>query len=289
MVDKFSSPLDPYGWYGTFPPSTGTYGISVSALPAAEAGTAVATAVCEDGGSLDLFTSITGYSATTGTWYNPSVAPGNEVPSTVDLTGVPAGTYPFFYVIDNGACGSDEVETAVTIEEGPSAGGDNTITACNSGDIYLLQHLTGFPYSGGTWSDDDATGELVNGIFLSEMFAAGTYNFTYTVGGTGACPSSSATVTVTLNDCVGLGIENNTAEVLSVYPNPVVDVLTIQNLTISTGVIEVLDVQGKLVESIQVSGITGNYDLNMSGFERGVYVIRITTEDTVREARIVKQ
>lgn len=121
------------------------------------------------------------------------------------------------------------------------------------------------------------------------MFAAGTYNFTYTVTSTGACADAVATVTVNLDDCVGLGIADNASEVLSVYPNPVMDVLTIQNLNITSGVIDVLDVQGKLVKSIVISGVTGNYNLDMSGFERGVYVVRITTENTIQETRVVKQ
>jgi Secretion system C-terminal sorting domain len=270
-------------------PFSGPFGISISGLPAAEAGTSVGADFCENTSAADLFMSITGQSSNTGTWYNPSVGPGNDVPSMLDLAGVPAGTYPFFYVIDNGACGYDEVETAITIVEGPSAGMDNTVTACNSGDIYLLQHLNGFPYSGGTWSDDDATGALVNGIFLSNMFVNGTYDFTYTVTGTSGCPDASATVTVNLNDCVGLGIADNATNVLSVYPNPVSEVLTIQNLTIATGVIDVLDVQGKIVKSIQVSGITGNYSLDMNALESGIYVVRISTEESVQEVRVVKQ
>ncbi|MBI3134643.1 MAG: T9SS type A sorting domain-containing protein, partial [Bacteroidetes bacterium] len=222
------------------------------------------------------------------TWYNPDVAPGNEVSNVIDLTGVPAGTYPFYYV-EGTSCGTDTVGTTITIESALSAGGDNAVTLCNSGDIYLLQHLTGFPYSGGTWTDDDASGALVNGIFESNMFAAGTYGFTYTVASTGVCPDQSATVTVTLDDCVGLGITDITADVLSVYPNPVSEVLTIQNVNVESANLEVFDVQGKLVKSIQLNNVKGNYELNMTAFERGVYVVRISNEDSMQEVRVVKQ
>lgn len=287
MVDAFTA--NQYGWGGTeYTASSAPFGISISALPTADAGTAVPTDICENTSSFDLFTAITGSSATDGIWYYPDVQPGNEVPSTLDFTGVAPGVYSFYYVIGSD-CSYDEEQTFVTVEAGPSAGGSNAITACNSGDIYLIQHLTGFPEMGGTWSDDDASGALVNGIFQSEMFAAGTYSFTYTVSSSGACPDATATVTITLDDCVGLGITVETENALSAYPNPVVDVLVLSNMNGTTGVIEVLDIQGKIVSSVQVSNVNGNYELNMNGLESGVYIVRLTTEDKVQEVRVVKQ
>lgn len=268
---------------------TGNFGIEVSSVdPNISAGTALNADVCENSGSFDLFMTITGNSTTNGTWYNPTPAPGNELPNVVDLTGVPAGTYAFYYV-DGSVCGSDTVMSFVTIEEAAQVGSDNTVTLCNNGKVDLLDQILGFPQGGGTWSDDDNSGALENGVFDAEMFEAGTYSFTYTVDNGGACPAASSTVTVILEDCVGLGVEDNNVSQLSVFPNPVSDVLTINNLNIVNGTLTIYDVQGKEIRTINVGNFTGNYLLDMSTLERGVYVVRVATADSVQEVRVVKQ
>lgn len=266
-----------------------TFGIMVTSLdPAISAGTANPLDICENDSAVDLFNAISGNTTTNGQWYNPSVAPGNELGNALDFTGVPAGTYPFFYV-DGGACGADTVATSVTVNEGPDAGTGTTITSCNTHDIVLLNGLTGSPQFGGTWSDDDATGRLFNGVFESLGMDAGDYDFTYTVAsGNAACPDATATVTVTLTDC--MNIEDQESAQLSVYPNPVVSILTIQNLSIDgNATIEITDVQGKVVMSENVTNIYGNYDVDFSNFEDGVYVVKITSETGTQQVRVIKQ
>ncbi|MBI3134784.1 MAG: T9SS type A sorting domain-containing protein [Bacteroidetes bacterium] len=266
----------------------GNFGIEVYSVdPAISAGSSLGAAICENTGSFDLFQTITGNTTTAGTWYNPSPGVGNDLPNVVDFTGVGAGTYPFFYV-DGSVCGSDTVETSVTVEEGPSAGGDNAITACNSENIYLIQHLTGVPFMGGTWTDNDATGALVNDIFQSNMFVAGTYSFTYTVTSTTSCPDASSTLTITLDDCVGLGISEEENNGLVVFPNPVSDHLTVQISAVENGVIEVFDLQGKLLFSQNIGNYSGNYILDMNSYEDGVYMIRVSSDNNMQEVRIVK-
>jgi hypothetical protein len=287
MVDGFT--YDPSGWGfgGPSLPFSGPFGISVSDIPTPEAGTSLGAAICENTGSFDLFQTITGNSSTNGQWYNPDVQPGNEVDAILDFTGIPAGTYDFFYV-DGTVCGTDEVMTSVTVQEGPDAGSDGFLTTCNTADIWLVTQLQGNPQMGGTWTDDDNTGGLHNGLFIAMGVAPGTYDFTYTVSGGAACPDATSTVSITLADC--LGMEETGSNTLSVYPNPVVDVLTLQNLSIEgNAVIEVLDIQGKVISSVQVNGVYGNYELNMKNLERGVYVVRLTGENLKQEVRVVKQ
>jgi hypothetical protein len=267
----------------------GNFGIAVTAIdPVVEAGSSLGASICENTGSFDLFQTINGNTTTNGTWYNPSPGPGNSLSNVVDFTGVPAGTYPFFY-IDGTVCGSDTVETSVVIETGPDAGMDNAITACNSENIILIQHLNGDPNMGGTWSDNDATGALVNEIFQSNMFVAGTYSFTYTLTSTTSCPDASATVTITLDDCVGLGITETENAVLVVYPNPVSDNLTVQINQVENGVIEVLDVQGKLLFKQNLGNFTGTYQIEMNNYEDGIYIVRVSSDDSMQEVRVVKK
>ena len=285
MVDAFTG--NQYGWGGTvYNAFQGPFGISVDDLPTPNAGTSIGATICENNPSFDLFTTITGNSSTNGIWYNPDVQPGNELPSTLDFTGVAPGTYDFYYV-DGSTCATDTVQTSVIVDQAPNAGNDNSYTTCNTYDITLIIQLGGNPSFGGTWSDDDATGKLNNGVFDAFGLAAGTYDFTYTVSG-GSCPNSTSTLSVTLTDC--LTLDENSATTLSVYPNPVVDVLTIQNLSIDGNAkIDVLDIQGKVVSSTQVAGIYGNYNVDMKNIESGVYIVRVSTDDLIQEVRVVKQ
>ena len=159
--------------------------------------------------------------------------------------------------------------------------------SCNTADVWLITQLNGNPSMGGTWTDDDNTGGLHNGLFIALGVAPGIYDFTYTVSSGGACPDATATLTITLTDC--LGLESEGTNQLSVYPNPVTDVLTIQNLSIEgSAVIEVLDIQGKVVSSTQVAGVYGNCNLDMKNIMSGVYIVRITSQNSVEEVRVVK-
>ena len=74
------------------------------------------------------------------------------------------------------------------------------------------------------------------------------------------------------------------------YPNPVVDVLTVQNVAIDgNAVIEVLDIEGRVIISRNVANVYGNYEIDMSTIESGVYFVKVTSENTVQKVRVVKQ
>ena len=117
--------------------------------------------------------------------------------------------------------------------------------------------------------------------------AVDAYEFRYIVTST-YCPSDTAYVTIILNNC--LGVDENGVDAMIVFPNPVLDVVTIQNLNIEgDAVIELLDVNGKLVLSNQVANLTGNYTIDMSNVESGVYFIKVTSDSAVQKTRVVKQ
>ena len=261
------------------------FGIEITSIDAApEAGFPANLEACE-GEPVDFFNTITGNSSADGQWYSPSAAPGNEAPSAV--SGLVAGSYGLAYVIEN-ACAADTVETILVVSEGPSAGGDGSFTTCNTFDVVLLEHLVGTVELGGNWIDDDATDALFGGLFVTYGLAAGSYNFTYVVEGGGVCPDDSASVVVTLTDC--LGEDENELGTLEVFPNPVSDVLTIQNLNIEgKATIELIDAQGKIISTNIVSGIFGNYELDMTELESGMYFVKIVTDNTAQKVRVVKQ
>lgn len=75
-------------------------------------------------------------------------------------------------------------------------------------------------------------------------------------------------------DCyvnITLGTENQEAINLSIYPNPVSSILTIESSQSINGEIEIFDVNGKLLKTLKAKGETVSIDV--SAFENGVYIL----------------
>jgi hypothetical protein len=262
------------------------FSISLSSVEEVAAGLGLSPTICA-GSSYDLFDAIAGFTTEGGTWYNPVVADGNEFPNLIGFPDSP-GEFPFYYVVDNG-CDADTVMTIVTTVEGVDAGDDGFYTTCNDYDIVLSDHIVGSYEGGGLWEYDgvDPDVALAGGLFIPLGMDAGIYTFNYTVTSE-YCATDTATITVVLIDCTELTEEAENA--LAVYPNPVVDVLTVQNISIEgNAVIEVLDIEGRVIISNQVANVFGNYEIDMSNIESGVYLVKVTAEDTVQKVRVVKQ
>jgi len=273
----------------------GTFGISITDTPTAEAGTATSGEICAAAGEpVNMFDGITGWSDGNGTWYFPSATdPGAQTFAAVDdtllLTGLTPGTpFTFDYVV-LGGCNNDTVSTVITAGETPAAGSDGVLTDCNTGDVFLMEGLTGTVETGGTWSSADATADAaINGnTFEANEIVGGTdYSFDYVVTD-GAFCSDTAVVVVTLDDC--LGVDANEVSTLEVYPNPAHGVVTIANLNVEgNATITLVDVQGKVVYTTAITNVNGNYELDLSGFENGVYIIEITSELSTQNVRVVK-
>ncbi|MFK8039300.1 MAG: T9SS type A sorting domain-containing protein, partial [Crocinitomicaceae bacterium] len=268
----------------------GIFGISVTDIPEPNSGMATPLNLCGDGSPVDLFDAIDGFSTISGTWYNPSaVNPGFITQGTASVISLPAGagTYSFDYVIAN-ACGTDTVSTSITTVQGPNAGMDGYFSTCNTEDVVLLNHLQGFADLGGSWSDVNNQFNVSNGIFSAYGVQYGTYPFYYIVAGNGVCPPDTAMVAINLNsNC--LGVDESSVSTLEIFPNPVNDVLTIANLSIEgNATVLVYDAQGKMVISQDISNHSGNYTINMSQLESGLYVVEVNSEVNNNKVRVIK-
>lgn len=88
----------------------------------------------------------------------------------------------------------------------PDAGQDSSIVLCANAPPYdLFQALAGTPQAGGTWTDPDATGALTGQFVDPGVLPAGDYDFGYQMPGGGGCAPDVATVSVTIDPCLGIG------------------------------------------------------------------------------------
>ncbi|HIP36827.1 MAG TPA: T9SS type A sorting domain-containing protein, partial [Crocinitomix sp.] len=257
------------------------------------AGTAVAGTICLQAGEpTDLFDAITGYSDGNGTFYYPNaVSPSQSFAAnngSLILSGLDANVpYTFDYVVGGGNC-ADILSFTYTWSTAANAGGDGAVTTCSYNDVILIQALNGQVDMGGTWTDVNNVGGLVNGIFnANNSPTSGVFTFEYVVSN-GTC-SDTSVVTVTIDPCLSVN-DNEAVTALEVYPNPVNSTLTIANFNISGyATITLVDLQGKVVYTNNVSDLTGNFQIDMSNYESGIYVVRVTTENTNQEIKVVKQ
>ena len=82
---------------------------------------------------------------------------------------------------------------------------------------------------------------------------------------------------------VSLTEENNELNV-SVFPNPVNDIFTLSGVELGTA--EIFSAEGKLVQSFSLNYIN---TVNVSELEKGMYILRIVSDDKVGITRFVKQ
>ena len=80
-----------------------------------------------------------------------------------------------------------------------------------------------------------------------------------------------------------LGIKNiNTAEKVSVYPNPVSNYLIINNMT-GVNAIKISDILGETVQNLNVSGSKAN--INVSNLSKGIYFISLMNDKSILETK----
>ena len=141
--------------------------------------------------------------------------------------------------------------------------GDATITASAGTTYQWINCTTNTPIAGAT----------------AQTFAA-TANGSYAaIVSNGTCSDTSNCVNIT-----NVGIKENMISTISVHPNPTNDVVIV-TMDASSAIVEVMDVQGKLVQTTQIK--SGD-QVDLSTYERGVYTLRIKTESGTSIERIVK-
>ena len=133
--------------------------------------------------------------------------------------------------------------------------------------------------------DSDISYDVSHNVDTSTV---GVYFVTFTASDNSG-NSASTQVEVTIFD--PLSISENNFENMFVYPNPVKDILNIQNVY-SNSTISLFDILGKNYEINVINDFENNrLSLNMSNLETGIYFIRIQDINTgqLKTLRLIKQ
>jgi hypothetical protein len=128
-------------------------------------------------------------------------------------------------------------------------------------------------------TQDPAAGSLITD---------GTYTVTITgedaSGNVGTCSFQLTVESV-------LGIESNELNnAISMYPNPAQDQVTISNSSnIQLETVVIYDLNGKMVNQIDLSTMQGEQMINISDLASGVYVVQLTSDTSSAVKRLVKK
>lgn len=72
-----------------------------------------------------------------------------------------------------------------------------------------------------------------------------------------------------------------------VYPNPGNGLFTVSLDHVAEGTIEVVDMQGKKIQSLQLNAGTNIYPIDLTGYAKGIYVINITTGGVRQSSKVI--
>jgi hypothetical protein len=189
-----------------------------------------------------------------GLYFTPSAT------QTYQVTGVDA----------NNCSNSDIVQITVNSLPTISAGNDQTICP---GVSVILSATGGINYQ---WNNGVTNGNSFIPTVTQSYIASGSDN--------NGCTNSD-TVIVTVIDCTGL--EEQDGLQVSVYPNPIQDVLFFEFNEVISGGIELLSVEGKLILFVDINELEA-YQMDLTSLTFGPYFIRMNINGQVKSLKVIK-
>jgi hypothetical protein len=189
-----------------------------------------------------------------GLYFTPSAT------QTYQVTGIDA----------NNCSNSDVVQITVNSLPVISAGDDQTICP---GVSITLSATGGINYQ---WNNGVTNGNSFIPTATQSYIASGS-----DING---C-SNSDTVIVTVIDCTGL--EEQDGLQVSVYPNPIQDVLYFEFNEVISGGIELLSVEGKLISFVEINELE-TYQMDLTSLAFGPYFIRMNLNGQVKSLKVIK-
>jgi hypothetical protein len=227
-----------------------------------------------DAGTLTL--SATTQSFGTLNWY--ANASGGTLLATGSSFTTPTISVSTTYYVEatNGDCTTSKVAVTASISPTAAPTGFANQTFC-AGETVGLISVTG---SNIVWYDAPSSGNVIPPG--TALVSGTTYYASQTVT---SCESPTRlAVTMTLGGC--LGNEEFVANVIKLYPNPVVDFVTISSTEMMTN-LEVVNILGQIVFSKSVN--ENETTIDMSRYSSGSYIVRVLVDDKVKIFKVIKK
>ena len=88
------------------------------------------------------------------------------------------------------------------------------------------------------------------------------------------------------------GLEDGTSSILTIYPNPVLDIFIVEVRTTNKVVVEITNLLGVLVMGEELKKLDGGVsrgEFDMSAESAGIYLVKIVDGDTIHATKIIKK
>ncbi|MCW3083229.1 MAG: hypothetical protein JWP12_595 [Bacteroidetes bacterium] len=252
--------------------NTATTTVTVNTLPTVTASADLST-VCA-GNNVTL----TGGGATSYTW-TTGVTDGVPFAPTATDTYTVTGT-------DASGC-SNTATTTVTVNTLPAV--DVTFTSGTVCVYNAALTLSGATPAGGTWSGNGVSGTSFDPATAGVGMSLITYSYTDVNG----CANTDTT-SINVDVCTGIAAANaSTIQDITVYPNPASGMvnISVNNANFTQLLINIVDIQGKEVYNELDKNVSAAYNkqINIEGFAKGVYYVRLTTGTDSKVQKLVIQ
>ncbi|WP_298139185.1 PKD domain-containing protein [Flavobacterium sp.] len=185
-------------------------------------------------------------------------------------------TTTYYVEANNGVCTTSRVAVTATINPTAAPTGFANQTFC-AGETVGLISVTG---SNIVWYDAPSSGNVIPSG--TTLVSGTTYYASQTV--TGCESPTRLAVTMTLGGC--LGNEEFVINSIKLFPNPVVDFVTITSTDIMSK-IEIINMLGQTVSSQTIKEVETNID--MTRYSSGSYIIRVFVEDKIKTFKVIKK
>jgi len=199
-------------------------------------------------------------------WAGPNITSGENTLTPTINPPIGQSTYTLTITDTQSGCtASDQIVVSHGFEVSAVNNGNLSMTASSSASYQWVTCPSYAPIAGAT----------------SQTLVV-TENGSYAVIGTGAngCVDTSACITI-----ANVGIETFATNEVLIYPNPSTEFVIIE-FNATTAQIEILDTQGKLIQTAQINS---GEQISLKNQPNGVYFIRISTENATSIHRVVKQ
>ncbi len=133
---------------------------------------------------------------------------------------------------------------------------------------------------------DDGSTVVINDTAVNTN-QVGSYSVTYNASDL-SC-NDAVEMIRTVNVVSSLSLEDTLfAKGISIYPNPVNEIITIQSDHNVMDQIKIIDISGRVIKKT-TNKVGSMYQMNLSGISKGVYFLQITSEGKEAVKRIVKE
>lgn len=268
--------------------SSGGYAVTVTAANGC-AGSDAVTITINNSPSPSLGNDVTACGDTdlnAGAGFDAYLWSNNATSQTINVTA--SGTYSVT-VTDNGCTGSDDI--VVTINTNPTVSlGVDTLLCLESNDAITLNAGSFSTY---LWSTDPVgstgDGSTNQTVDLDAVgLGEGTFTYSVVVEDANGCLGLDDIV-IDVQICSGVDHINGEQYSINVFPNPNQGVFNVMftDLPNSESMMELMDVQGRIINTQRLNGNTGNVQLHFSDLASGVYMLRVVGDDFTNTQRII--